>query len=136
MNRRRDLLKGALALPLAAGAFLGASASCAGAALSANDARLVALADAYEALERWCVDYEAAHPTETEEEASEYEAVVNGFRLMEGEMIATPADTMVGVLAKARLCQVPSARTFAEEDCPLLAVVDDLHRLFGASALS
>ena len=94
------------------------------AALSANDARLVALADAYEKLDR-----------ETDAMGSEapgYDDLIGGFTDIEWEMQNLPADSLAGVVAKARLCQSTTARSCAAND-HVLSVVDDLWRLFGGA---
>jgi len=103
-------------------------------ALSPVDARLVALANAYEALERQCHEHTAAHRhlrgRALEIAEAEFDAIVEGFLPIEEEVTATPADSLAGVLAKARMCQVPSSRHSSQFE-HVLSVADDLHRLFG-----
>ena len=132
---RRVALFGAVS----ATGFLGAAAADAAGVLSngvapmlsANDARLVILADAYEDLERRCNAHTAAHRgDDTDEAEDEFNALTEGFAPIEDEMAETLADTMVGVLAKARACQIRTLRHCAKEDV-LLSAADDLHRLFG-----
>ncbi len=132
---RRAALFGAVS----ATGFLGAAAADAAGllpnggapALSANDAHLIVLADAYEDLERRCNAHTAAHRgDDTDEAEDQFNALTEGFAPIEDEMAATPADTMAGVLAKARACQITTMRHCAKEEV-LLSAADDLHRLFG-----
>lgn len=103
-------------------------------ALSPVDARLVALADAYEALERRCHEHTAAHRhlrgRALEIAEAEFGEIAEGFLPIEEEVTATPADSLESVLAKARMCQVPSSRHSSQFE-HVLVVADDLHRLFG-----
>ena len=136
---RRRAIFGAVALaaaPVAALPAMSAEMLPNGAAsvLSTNNARLVALADAYEELERRCNAHTAAHRGSDRDEAEDdFNALTEGFGPIEDEMAETPADTMAGVLAKARACQVRTLRQCAKEDV-LLSAADDLHRLFGGGA--
>lgn len=102
--------------------------------LTEADARLVALADDYESLDRRCNEHAAAHKGLTGAAAAaadtEFDGLVEGYGPIEAEVATTRADSLVGVLAKARLCQVPIARGTARTD-HILSVVDDIHRLFG-----
>ena len=129
---RRGALRGSLAASL--GLAAGVAPALAALTLSANDAHLVALADAYEDLERRCNENTVASRSLVGEAADaaqdEFDALMDEFAPIEEEIAATPADSLVGLLAKARACQVPTARAFAEND-HVLSVVDDLHRLFG-----
>ena len=126
---RRGALRGSLAASL--GLAAGVAPALAAPVLSANDGRLVALADAYEDLERRCNAHTAAHRgDDTDEAEDEFNALTEGFAPIEDEMAATPADTLAGVLAKARACQVTTMRHCAKEEV-LLSAADDLHRLFG-----
>ncbi len=129
---RRRALFGAVVLAAAPVASLPAVAAAA--TPSPADARLMVLADAYEALERRCHEHTAAHRhlrgRAFEIAEAEFDAIVEGFLPIEEEVTATPADSLAGVLAKARMCQVPTARQCAQVD-HVLSVADDLHRLFG-----
>ena len=127
LSRRRAIF-GAVALAAAPVAIAPAHAAS---TLSPNVRRLVELADAYEALDRRCNEHTAAYRGNYPDEAEDgFSALTAGFGPIEAEIATTPADTMVGVLAKARACQVPTMRHCAEEDV-LLSAADDLHRLFG-----
>ena len=130
---RRRALFGAVVLAAAPVAAL-APLPAAAATPSPAEARLLALADAYEALERRCREHTAAHRhlrgRAFKIAEAEFDAIVERFLPIEEKMTATPADSLAGVLAKARLCQVPTARQCAQVD-HVLSVVDDLHRLFG-----
>jgi len=132
LSRRRALF-GAVVLAAAPVAAL-APLPAAAATPSQADARLLALADAYEALERRCHEHTAAHRhlrgRAFEIAEAEFDAIVERFLPIEEEVTATPADSLAGVLAKARMCQVPTARQCAQVD-HVLSVADDLHRLFG-----
>jgi len=129
---RRRALFGAVVLAAAPVASLPAVAAAA--TPSPADARLLALADAYEALERRCHEHTAAHRhlrgRAFEIAEAKFDAIVERFLPIEEEVTATPADSLAGVLAKARMCQVPTARQCAQVD-HVLSVADDLHRLFG-----
>lgn len=120
MIGRRTLLRGAAAMPIAGA--LPAAAS----ALSANDARLVALADEYHAVH--------AAVLATPSTAPSFDALVCRFSEMEVEAAATPADSLRGVLAKARLCGCPAARGCADLD-HVLSVADDVVRLHAMGVL-
>jgi len=130
---RRRALFGAVVLAAAPVAAL-APLPAAAATPSQADARLLALADAYEALERRCHEHTAAHRhlrgRAFEISEAEFDAIVEGFLPIEEEVTATPADSLAGVLAKARMCQVPTSRHCAQFD-HVQSVADDLHRLFG-----
>ncbi len=130
---RRRAIFGAVALAAAPVATL-ASLPAAATTLSPVDARLVALADAYEALERRCHEHTAAHRhlrgRALEIAEAEFGGIAEGFLPIEEEVTATTADSLEGVLAKARMCQVPSSRHSSQFE-HVLSVADDLHRLFG-----
>jgi len=132
LSRRRAIF-GAVALAAAPVAAL-APLPAAAVTPSPADARLLALVDAYEALERRCHEHTAAHRhlrgRAREAAEAKFDAIVEGFLPIEEEVTATPADSLAGVLAKARMCQVPTARQCAQFD-HVLSVADDLHRLFG-----
>ncbi len=76
---------------------------------SPSPARLLALADAYEALERRCHEHTTAHRhlrgRAFEIAEAKFDAIVERFLPIEEEMTATPADSLAGVLAKARMSQ-------------------------------
>ena len=75
-------------------------------ALNPADARLVALADAYEDIDRQCdAHYEVHGGRATKASEAAFDAITSQFGPVEDEIAATPADTMVGILAKARMCQ-------------------------------
>ena len=75
------------------------------------DARLAALADAYEDLDRQCDAHgETYRGRITKESEAVFDAITSQFGPVEDEIAETPADTMVGVLAKARMCQSRSMR--------------------------
>lgn len=107
-------------------------------ALSPNDTRLVALADAYEALDRRCDEHTAVHRHLTGAAAkaadADFNVLVAGFSPLEEELAQTPADSLAGVLAKARVCQNTTLRDSVEDVSP--SIVSDLWRLFGRGALS
>ncbi len=130
---RRRALFGAVVLAAAPVAALAPSPAAA-ATLSPADARLLVLADAYEALEHRCREHTTAHRhlrgRDFEIAEAEFDAIVERFLPIEEEVTATPADSLAGVLAKARMCQVPTLRHCAQFE-PVLSVADDLHRLFG-----
>jgi len=105
-------------------------------ALAASPATAATLspADAYEALERRCHEHTAAHRhlrgRALEIAEAEFDAIAEGFLPIEEEVTATPADSLAGVLAKARMCQVPTSRHSTQFE-HVLSVAGDLHRLFG-----
>lgn len=130
VTRRAALLGSAVsALGLGAGVAVQAAP-----VLSDNDRRLIELADAYEALDRRCNEHTAAHRhDDTNEADDEFDVLTTGFGPLEEECAETPADSMAGVMAKARLCRSPTARGCADYD-HITSVVDDLWRLFGGGA--
>jgi len=132
---RRRALFGAVVLAAAPVAAL-APLPAAAVTPSPTDARLLALADAYEALERRCHEHTAAHRhlrgRAFDIAEAEFNTIVEGFLPIEEEVTATPADSLAGVLAKARMCQVPSSRHSSQFE-HVLSVADDLHRLFGGA---
>ncbi len=119
---RRAALRGSAAAAL--GLAAGVAPALATPALSANDRRLAELADAYTALD---VTVNAMST-----DAPGYDDLLDGFTSLEAEMAETPADTMTGVLAKARTCQSLTLRGCVESVS--LSIADDLHRLFGGGA--
>ena len=131
---RRTALRGSLAASL--GLVAGVSSAQAAPILSANDRRLVELADAYEALDRRCDDHAAAHRrNHTPATDDEFEALTDGFGPLEEECAATPADSLAGILAKARLCRSPTARGCAGFE-HIESVIEDLWRLQVAGGLA
>jgi len=74
----------------------------------------------------------AAYPSlgmdDDEESHPEYYAMIGRFGPIEDELAATPADTMVGILAKARAMQVPTVRDCAHFEVSN-SLADDLVRL-------
>ena len=71
-------------------------------AIGPADARLVALVDAYEALDRTVNATLSTEPG--------YDALTDRYGPLEDEIADTPADTMAGILAKARVLQLPVCR--------------------------
>ena len=123
---RRRAIFGAVALAAAPVAIAPAQAAP---TLSANDRRLVELADAYEALDRRCNEHTAAHRYDhTSETDDEFDVLTTDFGPLEEECAVTPADSLVGVIAKARLCLSPTARGCADNE-HAFSIADDLCRL-------
>ena len=135
---RRTALRGSLAasLGLMAGACSPAKGNAAAPTLSANDRRLVELADAYEVLDRRCDEHTAAHRNDPTNAAdAEFNDLTEGLSLIEIEVAETPADTLVGVIAKARMFQVPTARAFFDND-HVVSLADDVWRLHTTGRLA
>ena len=131
MADRRTFLCGLAGWPL-----VGASMAQAAPTLSANDRRLVELADAYEALDRRCNEHTAAHRHDhTPAKDDEFDVLTSGFGPLEEECAATPADSLAGVIAKARLCRSPTARGCADNE-HAFSIADDLCRLHDAGRLT
>lgn len=131
---RRTALRGTLAASL--GLVAGVASAQAAPILSANDRRLVELADAYEALDRRCDKHVAAHRHDLTNAAdAEFDVLTPGFGPLEEECAATPADTLVGVIAKARLCRSPTARGCAGFE-HIESIADDLWRLYTTGSLA
>lgn len=131
---RRTALRGSVAASL--GLLAGGASVQAAPTLSANDRRLVELADAYEALDQRCSEHMAAHRHDHSQATdAEFDVLTEGFSRIEAEIAVTSADTLVGVIAKARACQVPTARAFADND-HILSVADDLWRLHATGRLA
>ena len=116
---RRAALRGSAATAL--GLATGVAPTLAASVLSANDARLVTLADAYEAVD--------AEVNATLSTAPHYDGLVDRYQPIEDEVAATTADSLTGIVAKARLCQAASIRGCVTE-IPL-SLADDVWRLFG-----
>ena len=135
---RRAALRGSVAasLGLVAGACSPAKGNAATPTLSANDRRLVELADAYEALDRRCNEHTAAHRHDLTNAANaEFDVLTSGFGLLEEACAATPADSLAGIIAKARLCRSPTARGCADYN-HVESVADDLWRLYTTGRLA
>ena len=131
---RRTALCGSVAASL--GLVAGVASAQAAPTLSANDRRLVELADAYEALDRRCDEHTAAHRNDPTNAAdAEFDVLTTGFGPLEEECAATPADSLVGVMAKARLCRSPTARGCADFE-HIESIVDDLWRLYTTERLA
>jgi len=134
LSRRRAIF-GAVTLAAVPAAVLPALATALKSEETPADARLVAIADELEAAFRWVAAYPSLGMDDDEESHPEYYAVIGRFGPLEDELEATPADTMVGVLAKARAMQVPTVR-----DCAHFKVsnslADDLMRLHATAVLS
>ena len=131
---RRAALRGSLAASL--GLAAGVASAQAAPTLSDNDRRLVELADAYEALDRRCNEHSAAHRNDLTNAAdAEFDILTTGFGPLEEECAATPADSIVGVMAKARLCRSPTARGCADNE-HAFSIADDLLRLQAAGRIA
>ncbi len=135
LSRRRAIFgavtaTGLLAGSAARGAGLLASGSVPAATttLAPADARLVAITDELEAAFRWVAAYPSLGMDDDEESHPEYYAMIGRFGPIEDELAATPADTMVGILAKARAMQVPTVRDCAHFEVSN-SLADDLVRL-------
>ena len=131
---RRNALRGSLAASL--GLVAGVASAQAAPTLSANDRRLVELADAYEALDRRCDEHVAAHRHDLTNAAdAEFDVLTSGFGPLEEECAATPADSLAGIIAKARLCRSPTARGCADNE-HAFSIADDLCRLYTTGRLA
>ncbi len=142
LSRRRAIFgavtaTGLLAGSASRGAGLLASGSVPAATttLAPADARLVAITDELEAAFRWVAAYPSLGMDDDEESHPEYYAMIGRFGPIEDELAATPADTMVGVLAKARAMQVPTVRDCAHFEVSN-SLADDLMRLHSTAVLS
>ena len=93
-------------------------------ALSANDARLVAIA-----AELLDIDTRA---NALHEDAPEYDALLDRYEPLEIETEDLPADTLRGVMAKVRASRIPAVAGCVNGIDT--SVVDDLLRLFGGGA--
>ena len=78
----------------------GVASAQAGPTLSANDRRLIAIA-----AELLDIDVRA---NAMDEDAPGYDALIDRYTPFETEMAALPADTLVGLLAKARTSRIPA----------------------------
>ena len=130
---RRAALRGSVAAALGLAAVV--APVLATPALSANDRRLVELADALHALERRCNEHSAKHAgleyPAAEAAEDEFGVLTSGYSPLEEEMAATPSDTLAGVLAKLRALEIPTC-----DDCESgisRSVCDDVRRLVGGA---
>ena len=125
---RRSALTGSAVVAMA----LVAGVSTAGASpvLSPNDARLVAIAAEIQATEDRLSVLSATHGQA--EDFPEWGALIERFTPLEDEMVGTPADTLAGVLAKARASRVQPVFNCQNGISDSLSA--DLVRLFGGGA--
>ena len=118
-SRRRAIL-GVATFAASPAVILPALAAPSG--LDPADARLIELLDTYKAADVAVSNYP------DEQDGPVFDALVQSLSDIENEMAATFARSMTGVMAKARLCQIPSLR-----DCMCaeltLSIADDLVRL-------
>lgn len=121
---RRTALRGSVAVSL--GLVAGVTAAQAAPVLSANDRRLVAIAD-----ELLDIDTQA---NALNEDAPGYDALIDRYTPLETEMARLPADTLVGLAAKARASRIPVVAGWVNgvED----SIVDDLCRLQAAGRIA
>ncbi|RYC31366.1 hypothetical protein D3273_13330 [Lichenibacterium minor] len=125
---RRQALATSAATALGLGA--GTAAVQAAPALSAKDRRLVAIAAEIQATDDRLSVLSATH--EQAEDLPEWDALIERFTPLEEEMVETPADTLAGVLAKARAAQVQPVANCVNGIADSLTA--DLVRLFGGGA--
>ncbi len=127
LSRRRAIF-GAVTLAAAPAAALQAAAHSAPIpALSPNDARLVALADAYEALD--------SRVNAMSSEAPGFDELISRYSDLETDAAETPADSFAGALAKVRLCRSPTAQGCATFE-HIVSALDDVWRLRPAGGLA
>ena len=131
---RRSALTGSAVAAL--GLAVGVSTARASPVLSTNDARLVAIADELAALEQETQAYTMSRSGREwdPDDDPAWDALLDGFGPREVEMAGLPADTIAGVLAKARASRQSSVAGC--ENGIDASVVDDLLRLFGGGALA
>ncbi len=124
LSRRAALFGAVTVAGASAAAVLPAQAGTA--ALSANDARLVAIAA--EVLD---VDTRA---NALEVDTPEYDALIDRYTPLEEEMADTAADSLLGVMAKVRTSRIPAVAGCVNgiDD----SIFDDLLRLHAAGVLS
>lgn len=101
VTRRQALATSAAA---ALGLAVGVSTARASPVLSPNDARLVTIAAEIQATEDRLSVLSDTH--EQAEDLPEWDVLIERFTPLEDEMVGTPADTLAGVLAKARAARV------------------------------
>ena len=121
---RRTALRGSLAASL--GLAAGAVTAHAVPTLSANDRRLIAIA-----AELLDIDTRA---NALDEDAPGYDALIDRYTPLETEMAKLPADTLVGLMAKARASQLPAIAGCVNDVEG--SVIDDLLRLQAAGRLA
>ena len=125
---RRSALAGSAAAAL--GLAAGVTTARASPALSTNDRRLVELAAELQATDDRLSVLSATH--EQAEDLPEWDALIERFTPLEDEMAGTPADTLAGVLAKARASRVQPVFNCQNGISDSLSA--DLVRLFGGGA--
>ncbi|RYB06248.1 hypothetical protein [Lichenibacterium ramalinae] len=130
---RRRAIFGAVVLAAAPVALPAAQAAS---ILSANDRRLVDLADAMWAIHDAAEAHIVEHfERETDKSEAEFSALTSSYSPVEDELAATPAASMQGALAKARACQVPTLRD-VDGGPVALSLADDLYRLHAVGRLT
>ena len=104
--------------------------------LSTNDARLVAIAHELAALEQETQAYTMSRSGREwdPDDDPAWDALLDGFGPREVEMAGLPADTIAGVLAKARASRQSSVAGCENGIADSLTA--DLVRLFGGGALA
>ena len=122
---RRSALTGSAVAAL--GLAGGVSTARASRVLSPNDARLVTIAAEIKATEDRLSVLSATH--EQAEDLPEWDVLIERFTPLEEEMAETPADTLAGVLAKARASRVQPVLNGQNGISDSLSA--DLVRLFG-----
>ena len=102
-------------------------------ALDPADARLVAMADELEALERTC----NAFPCKGDDDPV-FDDLAAGFEPLEEEIADIPADTLKGILAKIRALDVPTTGVWGNPGCHniLVSIIEDVSRLHAKGALN
>ncbi len=107
------------------------------ATLSTGDARLAALADAYQQVERRCAVHTAAVRglSLAEQDEEGFHEIARHLIPIEDEMAELQADTLAGVVAKARLCRSKGYRDSGDTGV-LLSLADDVWRLLGKGELA
>ena len=102
-------------------------------ALDPADARLVALADELEALERTC----NAFPCKGDDDPV-FDDLAAGFGPLEEEIADIPADTLKGILAKIRALDVPTTGVWGNPGCHdiMVSITEDVSRLHAKGALN
>ena len=121
---RRNALRGSLAASL--GLVAGVATAQATPMLSANDRRLVAIA-----AELLDID---ARANAMDEDAPGYDALIDRYTPLETEMATLPADTLVGLVAKARTSRIPAVAGCVNGVDG--SIIDDLLRLHATRRLA
>ncbi len=132
LSRRAALFGAVTVAGISVAAVVPAQAGTA--ALSANDARLVAIAAELTELDRFLAAYPAIDNDDSEKDHPAYYAALDAVVPLEDEISALPADTMAGVLAKARASKVPTCRGVVNGLAD--SVCSDLLRLHAVGALA